>query len=139
MKFLKQLCRFLGIGLCFSIGAVLLTCLFLKLGAAGDTIAAVYFIANVIILFTAYLIIRAIINMNRLLYWTGTCLCSVVWTVPMLIWAHFEITEMEKSGDIFSYFLGSIFVQTFVYIPLVFILALTVISGLFEIIMYIRK
>lgn len=32
MKFLKQLCRFLGIGLCFSIGAVLLTCLFFKAG-----------------------------------------------------------------------------------------------------------
>ena len=52
---------------------------------------------------------------------------------------HFEIAEMEDSGDIFSYFLGPVFVQALVYIPLAFILALTVISGLFEIIMYIRK
>lgn len=139
MKTLKQICKFWGLGLCFNIGATLLMCLFLKLGAAGDTAAAVSFIVSVIILFAAYLIIRAMINMNRLLYWLGICLCSIVWTVPRLIRAHFKIAEMEDSGDIFSYFLGPVFVQALVYIPLAFILALTVISGLFEIIMYIRK
>lgn len=139
MKSLKQICKFLGIGLCFTIGAYLLMCLFLTLGAAGDTAVIICFIVAAIILFGAYLVVRTQININRLLYWLGISLSSVMWNVPMLIWSHFETAGMAESGDIFSYFLGSVFMQAFVFIPLAFILALTVISGLFEIIMYIRK
>lgn len=139
MRVLKQICKFLGIGLCFTIGAGMLMCLFLKLGAAGDTTAVICFIAAIVILFAAYLILRTQINMKRSLYWLGVCLSSVVWNVPLLIWSHFEIAETWESGNIFAYFLGPVFVQALVFIQLTFILALTVISGLFEIIMYIRK